>query len=60
MSRSAVVGWLTGVAFLVAFGVVANMYKHGLHGHRWWVLAITIGLGACTARRRGRRWSFCS
>lgn len=53
MSRSAVVGWFTGVAFLVAFGVVANMYKHGLHGHRWWILAITIGLGVYGALLTG-------
>jgi hypothetical protein len=45
MSRSAVVALITGVALLVGFAVVANMYKHGLDGRAWWVIAITLGLG---------------
>jgi hypothetical protein len=43
--RSAVVAWVTGIAVLAGFGVVANMYKHGLDGRTWWVVAITLGLG---------------
>jgi hypothetical protein len=43
--RSAVVAWVTGIAVLAGFGVVANMYKHGLDGRAWWVVAITLGLG---------------
>ncbi len=46
MSRSAVVAWVSGIALLAAFGVIANLYKHGLDGRAWWVIAITLGLGA--------------